>query len=413
MRLQRLFRRPSLCLAILLAATVIGRADDSPGSPSDVEPSPIKIPGVFEAVTAFDVTADNEHLTDLTIERVVPHGTTVKKGQALVWFKTEAMSDKLKDAEIDLELAKLTLEAEKFAFDQAAKSRELDKALAKRTRDAAQEEFDNYQKVDRERQIKQANFSLESSRFLLESATEEYKQLEQMYKLDDLTEESEKIVLRRAKRSVDSAAFSLEGREISTERTIKQAIPRGDKDQEDKLARAVMAFEKSNLDLAIAEKKANLEMQKKQTKFEKQSKDVEEMREERKKVVLKSESDGIFIHGKLNRGKLGAKPVELKKDSKASGKQILGVVADPTKLQVRVDLSEDKLSVVTEGAACEIVPTSLPDVMIKGVVKSVGGVPFASGKFDCVVTITGKLPAEIVPGMSCDLQFAAETDESE
>lgn len=413
MLLQRLSRPQPFFLAILLAGTVICRADDSPESPSDAESTVVKIPGVFEAVTAFDVTADNEHLTDLTIERVVPHGTVVKKGQALVWFKTEAMSEKLKEAEIDLELAKLTLEADKFAFKQDAKSRELDKELAKRTRDAAQQEFDNYQKVDRERQIKQANFSLESSKFSLESATEEYKQLEKMYKLDDLTEESEKIVLRRAQRSMDSAAFSLEGRKISTERTIDQTIPRTDKEQEDKLARAVMAFEKSNLDLTIAEKKAALEMQQKQTKFDKQAKDVEEMREERNKVVLKSEGDGIFVHGKLTRGKLGAKPVALKSDDKATGKQILGVVADPSKLQVRVDLPEDKLSVVTEGLTCQIVPTSLPDVTIKGVVESVGDVPFASGKFDCVVTITGKLPAEIVPGMGCELQFATEASDPE
>ncbi|MEO1524063.1 MAG: HlyD family efflux transporter periplasmic adaptor subunit [Planctomycetota bacterium] len=405
-------QQSSFCIVFLLLGLTTAFAQDSPKSDdAESEPKVVKIPGVFEAVATYEVTADNEHLTDLVIERIVPHGTMVKKGQSLVWFETEAMSDKLKAAEIELELAKLAHEADTFAFEQAAKERELDKAAAKRARDAAQQEFDNYQKVDRERQIKQANFSLESSKYSLENAKEEYGQLEKMYKEDDLTEESEMIVLRRAKRSVDSAKFSLEGREISTERTIKQAIPLADKDQEDKLARALMTFEKSNLDLTIGEKKAELEMQQKQTKFDKQLKDIEEMREERKRVVLKAENDGIFIHGPLNRGKLGPKPSELEEGDKASGKQVLGVVADPSTLQIRVDLAEDKLALVREGTSCMIVPKSMPERTIEGAVKSVSSIPFASGKFDCVVTISGTVPPELVPTMSCELVF--ENDEPE
>ena len=404
-----MFRRPFVFAALLLFAASCPAQD----SPSDEEaPKSVKIPGVFEATTSYEVTADNEQLTDLTIERIVPHGTVVKKDESLVWFDAEAMSEKLTAAEIEMELAKLTLKADKFAAEQAAKRRALDKAAAKRTLDAAQQEYDNYQKVDRERELKQANFSLESAKFSLESAKEEYKQLEQMYKEDGLTEESEKIVLRRAKRSVDSATFSLEGRKISTERAIKQTIPKKDKDQEDTLARAVMAFEKANLDLEIEEQKAELELRPKQTKFDKQLKDFERLREERKRVVLKSAGDGIFLHGQLTRGKLGPKPIELKKGDKATGKQVLGIVADPTKLQIRVDLPEDKLSLMREGLSCEIVPKSMPQMSLKGIVKSVGTIPYANGKFDCVVTVTGNAPSEIVPGMNCELVFAA-TDSQE
>ena len=208
----------STAIVMVAAGASVSIAEDDAKSASDAKASTIKVPGVFQSVNEVEVSAGNEHLTELKIERIVPSGSAVTQGQVLVWFETENLNRKLRDAETDLQLAKLTMESDEFAHAQFLERLKLDRAKAKRTRDAAQQEYDNYQKVDRERSIEQAHFSLDSSKFSLESATEEYRQLEQMYKEDDLTEQSEEIVLRRAKRSMESAAFSLEGREIQTEK---------------------------------------------------------------------------------------------------------------------------------------------------------------------------------------------------
>ena len=70
-----------------------------------------------------------------------------------------------------------------------------------------------------------AEQSLKNSRFQLEYAEEELKQLQQMYEADDLTEETEEIILRRAQRSVESARFSLKSSEIGYERTLQRELP--------------------------------------------------------------------------------------------------------------------------------------------------------------------------------------------
>ena len=404
--------RPIFPIALLLAAGVVpGFSDDEKpsqdeqGSPAVKVVEAVKVDGTFEAVRQVPISAENEHLTDLKLQRIVPYGSQVTKGQALVWFETDPLDEKLRNAETDLSLARLDLESDEFAFQQFLKQQALDKAKAIRVRNDAQQEYDNYQREDRERSIKQAQFSLESAEVSLESATEEYQQLEQMYKEDDLTEESEEIVLRRAKRAMESAAFSLERSKIQAERTVKQSVPRDDANQEDTLARALMDFDKSVHAMAIEKQKRELELQRKRRKLDKQSEDLDAMRGERKKVVLKSEIDGIFVYGEIARGKLPSKPVELETGSSVSGRQIVGTVLDPTKLQVRVDLPEEQLELVRVGVACKVAPKGLANIELDGVVKSVGTIPVLPGKYDCIVSLRGKTPAEVLPAMTCQLRF--------
>ena len=56
-------------------------------------------------------------------------------------------------------------------------------------------------------------------------AAEELNQLKKMYEADDLTEETEEIILQRAQNQYDRAKFSLEAARIRNEDTLKIQIP--------------------------------------------------------------------------------------------------------------------------------------------------------------------------------------------
>ena len=87
--------------------------------------------------------------------------------------------------------------------------------------------------------------------------------------------------------------------------------------------------------------------------------------------------------------------------------QVLLTIVDPDKLQIRVDLPEEHLSVVKEGSECAVTFAARPDLRAKGVVKSVSLVPYAGTKYDCVVLLKGAKKAEgLVPTMTCQLEFA-------
>ena len=404
---------------VLVGPVTMARGDEEPKSASDAKDSKaatktVKLSGVFEAITSSEIKVGTEHLGHLEIKRVLPHGTKVTKGQNVVWLDTEEIDKQIKKAEVDFRLAKLAMEDEEFAHKQFLETQSLDKAKAERVRKQAQQAYDNFTQVDRERQIKSAKQSLKSSRASLENAQEELKQLEQMYKEDDLTEESEEIVLKRTRETVEFAEYRLEGTEISTERTIKQTVPRLELQQKDTLDRAMMTYRKSIRDLESARQKHDIEITRKRDKFKEEEEKLSELQAERKKVVLQSANNGIVLHGKLTRGKMSDKPSTLKPESKVTADQVIATVVDPSRLQVRVTLAEKDLAVATVGTKCKIVPKAAPDHKINGTVKSVASFPYANGKYDCVVSFRkSKNQPSLLPTSGCDLQFEVPNDDSD
>lgn len=398
--------------SLLLLAPMIATADEEGGSASDVKPKPTTITGVFESIAAKELSADTEQVKSLKIKKIVPHGSVVTKDQNLVWFETEDVDKQIKAAQTALQLAELTYRDEEFAYEQFLESQKLDRAAAERNYQKAKQDYDNFVQVDRERQIASAHFSLKSSNASLANVMEELKQLEQMYKEDDLTEESEEIVLKRAKQSVESAQFRLEGTEISTERALKQTIPRSQSEQKDAITRAEMAHDKAIRELNTARRRRDIERTQKKDKFAEEQKKFNELQEERKSLIIQAPFAGLVFHGKLTRGKVSDKPSGLVAGGTVTSEQVLVTLAQTGKLQIRVDLLEKDLPVVTVGAKGKLKVAAAPKLETTVTVKSVSKVPYAGTKFDCVLSV--KIPkgeSQIVPGMTCSIEFAAEETE--
>lgn len=414
-RLRALPSKTALVVGLLLLASTSAAGEADPESTEEKTPEPIKITGVFEAVSAGEVAISHEHFTTLEIKRLLPHGTKVTKGQNVVWFDTKDVDEKIKQAELDLKLAGLTLGEENFKHEQFLKNQSLEKAAAQRSRKQARQKFDNYMGIDRDREVLVAEFSLKSSQSSLDNATEELNQLEQMYEEDGLTEESEEIVLKRAKQAVEFAKFRFEGTQITSERSIKQTIPQKEANEKDALERAELAYQKSMRNLVDARVRQDIEIAQKRNRFKDEQTKMEEMRNERKQMVLQAPNAGVVLHGKLTRSKLSDKPSTLKKGSKVNVDQVILTVVNPTKLQVRVDLDEKHLALVKPGVKCKVVPKPFSKLNLKGTVKSVSNVPYAGSKYDCVVSFRPEKHAVVLkPVMGCDIEFevAAEVKEA-
>ncbi|MEO2029061.1 MAG: HlyD family efflux transporter periplasmic adaptor subunit [Fuerstiella sp.] len=399
-----------VCLSVIVIPRIGDaqepKATDAASTVKKKKPDTFKVGGVFEAVTASEIKHDTEHLKSFVITRLVPHGTTVSKGQNIVWFKSEDLDKELRKAETELRLSKLTLDDDEFAYKQFQETQRLDREAAERGKRKAQQDYDNFVKVDRQRQLKAAEFSLKGSTASLANAMEELKQLEQMYKEDDLTEESEEIVLKRAKQSVESAEYRLAGTKIQTSRTINQTIPQSDAQQDATLSRARLTYQKLKRDIASARARREIEMSRKREQFKDEEQKMHERQQERKQIVLKALHDGIVFHGKLLRGKLSEKQSTLESGSKVTNDQTIATVAAPGRLRVRIDLSEDKLQTVVAGTKCKIRPKAFPEMALDATVKSVSPVPYAGTKYDCIVTFRSRKDIAVLPTMTCDVEFA-------
>jgi len=394
----------TFCLSfnsLLIAADDDGKKQASAGE--------LKIPGVFESLDQAEISFDTDHVESLEIKRIVPHGSEVSRGETIVWFKTDDLDEKIEEAETDLRLARLELEQAEQDHEHFQETQRLDRAAAERTRKRAQQNYDQFMQVDRQRMQEQAEFNVKSSLAALENAEEELKQLRQMYEADDLTEESEEIVLKRAKRSVEFAQFRLKGTRIESDRTTEQTIPRKQADQEDALQRAEVEYHKKMSAQKTAREKQEIELERQRKNFREQETDLEELKEFRRQTVLTAPIDGILLHGELDRGRLSDKPSQLEAGSKVARRKTIATVVNPRRLQIRVNLEQKQLAEVAVGDTCAVRVAGLPERELEGEVKSISDVPYAGTKFDCVVDFSGtRATDQVMPTMGCELVFEVE-----
>ncbi|MFG0287180.1 MAG: HlyD family secretion protein [Rhodopirellula sp. JB044] len=402
------FRRLSaLALLFLAIPTAFSDENDSPVADGDSKPkNVVTIDGVFESKKTHEITAGFEQISSLTIKRILDHGTPVKKGTSIVWFETKEIDEQITKAERDLELAEIAFNDAEFAYEQFLEQQKLDRQAAELARAEARQAYDNFVNVDREQQIRSAEKQLERSKQSLEYAQEELNQLQQMYEEDDLTEESEEIVLKRAQRAVESAEFNLEIAEVRTQRTIEQTIPVKQKQEEATLARAELAYAKKKHDLKSARDKREIERRKQKADFEKQQAEFKKLQAERRALVLTSPTEGLAYHGRITRGKISDKPSTLRKDSKVSASQILMTIVQPQPLRIVATVTEQQRAQLQTGMKGTAIANAFPDQKVPVTLRSIAAVPYANNKIECVVTIQAKTgDTDIVPGMTCKVEL--------
>jgi len=160
--------------------------------------------GILESTAATEVKVDIKKWSDLKISKVVDQGA-VSAGDIILEFDTESIDKAIVEAEFALKTAEFAHQLAELESKSAKQSVEQDLELAKHDWKVAQEDYEYYKSVTiPERQI-DLEFSEKSAGYYLEYAQDELDQLTQMYTEDELTEESEAIVLKRAQRSVESS----------------------------------------------------------------------------------------------------------------------------------------------------------------------------------------------------------------
>src|SRR4029078_1444348 len=155
------------------------------------------------------------------MEYCIEQGGKVHKGQRLIKFDDEKINEAIADMELDQRISELAITKSEEELPRVEKTLKLDFADADRAADNAKTDLKHYNDVDRPMAIKTAEFMVKYYNFMLDYEKDELNELEKMYKADDLTEETEEIVLKRQRNSVEFAEFSLENAKLDTDEMIK------------------------------------------------------------------------------------------------------------------------------------------------------------------------------------------------
>src|SRR5262249_45341065 len=133
----------------------------------------------------------------LTVKKALEHGTPVKKGDVMMEMDLEKIDLALRDLRLERKLTELAIRQAREELPILEKSLPLDLAMAERGKKQADEDLKQFLDVDRAMMASDAEQSVKMATFSLESAREELKQLQKMYRDKDLTEETEEIILKR------------------------------------------------------------------------------------------------------------------------------------------------------------------------------------------------------------------------
>jgi len=295
-------RTTSLCLvsALLVASSHAGEVA--------VELRPFVIEKSFQATAlpsgdTMVLKLQPKAWADFKITQILPHGAKVAKGETLVRFDLEGISKKINDtqrslatiavklaqAESDTKLLEATLKNKLGTLGNAATIAKEENAYFTQTRRKANEET--------------AEQSLKRSNELLENQREELKQLTMMYEADDLTENTEEIILTRQKNAVATAEFAQRMETLDHKRALEVTLPREAKTLADTERDTAIALKKAETDLPRAVKLSQLELETLQTSHTRTKQELADLEADRGLFEIKAPADGWFYYGQIENGR--------------------------------------------------------------------------------------------------------------
>jgi len=254
-----------------------------------------------DQVTLLQATA--QAWSDFEITHLVLHGSRVSKGEVLISFDPEAIDMKLHDTRKALETRAIEMEQTRKDLAHLETTTPHRLNTLKRAADEAKEENAYFTNTRRKASEEGADQSLRRAEISLENEREELRQLEKMYAADDLTEETEEIILLRQKDQVIAAEFNLRMQKLTHQRTRQVLLPREATTFAEAERDTAIAFAKFSEEAPRAIARKKLELEALGTATARDKKLLAKLEADRQQSTLTAPADGWFYHGVIENGR--------------------------------------------------------------------------------------------------------------
>ncbi len=372
----------------------------------------LSLAGIIEAKTMCEISIETKQWSELSVLKAVPHGSRVKKGALLAALDTETIDDAIDAARRQLTASELELRKAQIAMKQKEAEFSHSMKAAERTCKNAQEDLRRFLKIDLPKAKEGAHHSVKRAEQSLAYELEELRQLEKMYKSDDLTEETEEIVLIRQRNQVENARYYLKNATIQCDETLTVTLPRKKIAMEEAARRANLAWEKARQSLPLSFKQEKMGFEKQERALGKEKEKLEELIADRKAMTVKAPVSGIVYYGRCRRGSWsGAASYAsmLEPGGAIKPKSVIMTVVKPRPLFIRATIEEKNLHKIACGARGTAHAVGYPDCTFDVMVHHVETVPWTQGAFGAV--LTASLPGEaeaLIPGMKCEVKLTCQ-----
>jgi multidrug resistance efflux pump len=377
----------------------------------------LTLKGVFEAKTMTEVVLRPEVWSQFEVVKAVEHGQVVKRGDLLVQCDLTKIDEEISDLRTKTAISELALKQAEESLRMTEATTPLDLKLAERLRRNADEDLARFLKIDRPMLEKMADYYLKSSEHMLEYEREELRQLEKMYKADELTEETEEIVLRRQRNAVEAAEFMLQRARVNRDETLQIDLPRRQETMEQNSQRQEILAAKSKITLPVALEQQRRDLAKLKLDRAKDEDKLKKLVADRELLTVRATADGVVYYGQFTRGKWSGSDMmaaSLRRGGMIAKNAVLMTIVAPRPMFIRAAVSEGDLDKIRAGLAATVRPAAYPDLKLAGSVTRLESIPTAPDAFDAQIDVkldaSDNRAAAIVPGMSCTVKLVPYAD---
>ena len=369
----------------------------------------LNLKGVLTPARFAEIKIRPEIWADLTVARdAMVHGSQVTEGDLLVSLKKEKIEQQLMDWELSLEGTALDLAIAQAEYSVATNNAALDQQAAAETLARLEVDMKRYLAKTRELNTRSAMYSQKSAENSLAYAQEELKQLKKMYEADDITEETEEIIVKRAQHSVDRAEHFLKRQKHSTETSLELTLPREEADKQTALTRQRLATDLTQSTLEEKLVKLRVELDKKVRAQNLAKKNTAKLRNDLALLTVRSPIAGVLYHGAFVEGIWGGRKgvqTKLRKDGKLMAGETFMTVVAAGELSATATLGEADLRKVAPSQKGWAIPTADPAARVAVTVESVSRIPTAPGQYTVVFKVAVADQSYLHPGMTCAIQL--------
>jgi multidrug efflux pump subunit AcrA (membrane-fusion protein) len=385
-----------------------------------VEKKPFKIEinadGILSAEETAEISYQPQPMVQpppsqgpLTIRTIVAHGARVKKGDALVAFDSRKVDEVIAELETETKVLTANLKLAEDELPLIQKSAPVELASVESAKKRADENLKYFVEVGRPEAENMAHFMVKVAKFYHESAQEELRQLQKMYKANDLTEDTEKIILRRQEQYVEMAAFMLQSALIDRDHTLKFDLPHKLKDLQENQVKQALHLEKTRatLEPGLVQKQQNLV--KLRFELDKARHRLDRLHADRAALTIHSPQEGVVYHGKFHKGHWSNADTlapKLVPGGSITPEEVFLTIVKPRPLVVRLSIAEKDVHWLKPGLTGKAKLPFIPDRKLPARLTQVAPLPASPGKFDAQVVLDGAADdAHLLPGMACSVIF--------
>ena len=380
--------------------------------PFTVESKSLKIEqtleGIFVASDMEEVALRPDTWSRYTVVDAVEHGKEVKKGEVLVRFDDEDIEERLAEETIDQRLSELALMQAEEEAPRAEKLLKLAYESAKRTHDQLAEDHKYYLETDRPFAERIAKYRFDSAKEDLASQEEELSQLKKMYEADEITEETEEIVLRRQEFEVQTAKLMFELQTANRDYTLQVSLPRNDLFYVTSVEEAKLALEQTKAAMELGTTRGKYDLEKKRAARTRSVQTNAKLLGDRALMEIKAPTDGTVYYGRCVSGQwaeIGSMTTKLVPFSMMPPNSVLMTIVKQRPLYVLSSISEKDLTNFKKDLPATLIPAADDKAELAAKITKLSGVPGGGKKFEVRLDLsTSDLPEWLVAGMSCNVK---------